>query len=268
MNRRSNLTSKDIIMAFVCAGIAAAIFITIVPAVSFATDRLLVKDDSDVTEFVVTDDGYLGLGTAAPVRQLHIAGSNAVFRMDRTSDTAAFMLVRTDTSGNPQQTFVVGTNYNSTNGGSFVINDLGTAVSGGGTNRFKIDSAGTVYVKSLVQTSSIVYKDNVRTYENALETVNKLRGVRFDWKESGQPSVGLIAEEVEKVIPEVVAHNDGNTTGVNYASLVGVLVEAVKEQQVKMQEQQKELDILKGQQAEMDSLRAEVLQLKALLQNR
>ena len=49
--------------------------------------------------------------------------------------------------------------------------------------------------------------------------------------------MGLIAEEVEKVVPEVVAHNEGYATGVNYASLVGVLVEAVKEQQAEVNEQ-------------------------------
>ena len=189
-----------------------------------------------------TSSVNVGIGTSAPARQLHIVGSNAVFRMDRTSNTAAFMLVRTDTSGNPQQTFVVGTNYDSTNGGTFVINDLGTAVSGGGTTRLTIDNTGTVYVKSLVQTSSIANKDNIRTYDNALETVNKLRGVRFDWKDSGKPSVGLIAEEVEKVVPEVVAHDGGAATGVNYASLIGVLVEAVKEQQKTISDYQKLFD--------------------------
>jgi hypothetical protein len=75
--------------------------------------------------------------------------------------------------------------------------------------------------------------------------------VSFDWKDSGKPSVGLIAEEVAKVVPEVVAYHDGAAAAVNYASLVGVLVEAVKEQQ-----------------AEVNSLKSEVQQLKALLQER
>ncbi len=198
----------------------------------------------DFSSNILSTPGYLGIGTKTPVRQLHLVGDNAVFRMDRTMDTAAFLMVRTDGSGTPQQTFVVGTNYDATNGGSFVINDLGSAVSGGGTNRLKIDKNGTVTVKSLVQTSSIASKNNVRTYENALETVNKLRGVRFDWKDSGQPSVGLIAEEVEKVVPEVVAHNDGNVTGVNYASLVGVLVEAVKELKTENENLKKRLLVL------------------------
>ena len=192
----------------------------------------------------------VGIGTSAPVRQLHVVGDQAVFRMDRPTDTAAFMLVRTDESGDPLKTFVVGANASGSNSGSFVINDLGTAVSGAGTRRMTIDNNGiatftnSVYALSFVPTSSLVYKTNVKTYENALETVKKLRGVSFNWKESGKSSVGLIAEEVDKVIPEVVAHSDKDATGVNYDSLVGVLVEAIKEQDMKHQAEMRELQMV------------------------
>jgi microcompartment protein CcmK/EutM/uncharacterized protein YggL (DUF469 family) len=229
---------------------------------SITTTPLIYGDFSSNT---LTVNGSLGIGTKTPARQLHLVGSNAVFRMDRTADTAAFMLVRTDTSGNPQKTFVVGANSSGSGVGTFVINDLGTAVSGGGTNRMTINNdgsvtfTGNVYANSFVP-SSMAYKDNVRTYENALETVNKLRGVKFDWKDSGKPSVGLIAEEVEKVVSEVVAHNEGSATGVNYASLVGVLVEAVKEHQ-KITEQQQVL--IKELQEKNSSLEQRLLALEA-----
>jgi hypothetical protein len=194
----------------------------------------------------------VGIGTPAPARQLHLKGDNAVFRMDRTVDTVSFMLVRTDAGGTPLKTFVVGTNASGANTGEFVINDLGTEVAGPGNRRMTITNNGAIEFTGIVTapaffpTSSIAFKTNVRTYENALDKVNRLRGVSFDWKESGTPSVGLIAEEVEGVVPEVVAHNDGAAMGVNYSALVGVLVEAVKEQQA-------ELDSLKA-------LKAEVLQ--------
>jgi hypothetical protein len=196
---------------------------------------------------IVTVHGNLGVGTKVPVRQLHVVGDQAVFRMDRTADTAAFMLVRTDGSGTPLKTFVVGANASASNTGEFVINDLGTAVSGAGTRRMTLQNngnvvfTGNVSAPSITQTSSAAFKTNIRTYENALETVKKLRGVSFDWKDSGKPSVGLIAEEVDKVIPEVVAHEGQAATGVNYSSLVGVLVEAVKEQQDLIQLQKQTL---------------------------
>jgi len=207
-----------------------------------------------------TDNVNVGIGIAAPARQLHIKGDNAVFRMDRSTDTSAFMLVRTNLAGTAVlKTFVVGTNASGSNDGEFVINDLGNAVGGPGNRRMTIDNdgdaefTGSVTATGFYPSSSIALKTNVRTYGNALETVKRLRGVRFDWKGSGKPSVGLIAEEVEGVVPEIVAHlgKGREATGLNYDSLVGVLVEAVKEQQ-----------------AELDILKAEVRQLKALLLER
>jgi hypothetical protein len=192
--------------------------------------------------------------------------------MDRSQDTAAFMLVRTDSSGNPLKTFVVGTNANGSNDGAFVINDLGTAVSGSGDRRMTIDNngnvvfTGTVTAQHLYMSSSLAYKTNVRTYENALETVMQLRGVRFDWKKSGRPSVGLIAEEVEGVVPEVVSHAEGSdaVTGVDYAGLVGVLVEAIKEQQAQADAVKAEYQAkLEAQQAEIEGLKAKALQAEA-----
>jgi hypothetical protein len=210
----------------------------------------------------------VGIGISAPARQLHLKGDNAVFRMDRSTDTAAFIIVRTNLAGTAiLKTFVVGANASGLNDGEFVINDLGNAVGGPGSRRMTIDNSGDVeFTGSVTATggfypaSSIALKTNVRTYGNALETVKRLRGVRFDWKASGKQSVGLIAEEVEEVVPEVVAHlgNGGAATGLNYDSLVGVLVEAVKEQERERDSMQAELDILK----------AEVRQLKVLLLER
>jgi hypothetical protein len=265
MKKRTNIKLRDIFRILVSAGVVAAIFISTAPIVSYGADRLLVKNSSDETKFVVTDTGSLGLGTSVPVRQLHLVGSNAVFRMDRSADTAAFQMVRTDGSGNPMKVFVVGTNASGSGTGEFIINDNGTALSGEVNRRMTIANDGAVTFTGNVtghswySSSSLTLKDNVRTYENALDTVNRLRGVSFDWKDSGEPSVGLIAEEVAKVVPEVVAYNDGAATGVNYASLVGVLVEAVKEQQKTIQEQQK---INSEQQKINATLRDELNELK------
>ncbi len=214
----------------------------------------------------------VGIGTSVPARQLHVVGPNAVFRMDRPSDTAAFIMVRTDPTGvTPWKTFVVGTNATGVNTGEFIINDVGTAVGGLGnrrmtiTNTGDVEFTGSVFAASVTQTSSAAFKTNIRTFENALETVNRLRGVRFDWKDSGEPAVGLIAEEVNEVVPEVVAHENGKARGVNYDNLVAVLVEAVKEQQRTIQDQQTRNE---AQQQAFESLKAEVETLKALLQRR
>jgi hypothetical protein len=217
----------------------------------------------------------VGIGTPQPNRQLHLAGPNAVFRMDRPSDTAAFILVRTDASGAPMKSFVVGTNASGPNQGEFIINDIGAAVGGAGSRRMTIANTGavqftgTVSAAGFINTSSLAYKTNVCTFGHALETVSRLRGVRFDWKESGEPAVGLIAEEVAEVVPELVALEDGAPSGVNYANLVAVLVEAVKEQQRTMEEQQRMIEeqrtAIKEQREAVEGLRAELERLKTLL---
>jgi hypothetical protein len=72
-------------------------------------------------------------------------------------------------------------------------------------------------------------KKNIKTVDNALDTVNNMRGVRFNWKETDTPSIGLIAQEVQKSLPELVHKGDNGEMSVNYGGLVGVLVEAIKE---------------------------------------
>ena len=75
--------------------------------------------------------------------------------------------------------------------------------------------------------SDINYKKNITTVDSALSKVNQLRGVKFDWKESGLSSYGVIAQELEEVLPELVHGEDPKT--VNYNGIIGVLIEAIKE---------------------------------------
>lgn len=98
-----------------------------------------------------TIGGSLGVGTTAPERSIHLKGNNALFRMDRSQDTAAFMLVRTDSGGTPLKTFVAGVNSDNAGQGQFVINDLGAAVTGGGTRRMTIGNTGDVIFTGNVQ---------------------------------------------------------------------------------------------------------------------
>jgi hypothetical protein len=88
-------------------------------------------------------------------------------------------------------------------------------------------------------------KTNITPIENALDKVLSLEGVEFDFI-SGvncgylkKHQIGLIAQDVKKVIPEVVGKNNDGTLGVSYQHLVAVLVEAIKEQQKEIEELKK-----------------------------
>jgi len=213
-----------------------------------------------------TIGGYLGVGTDTPQRAVHLVGPNAVFRMDRSADTAAFLLVRTDTSGNPLKTFVVGANASGPNNGEFIINDIGAAVGGGGQRRMTITNTGnaifggSVTATQYFATSSIRFKENVRLLEDPIGKLEQLRGVRFDWKANGTSSVGVIAEEVAKVLPEAVSWDPErkNALGVNYDSLVALLIETSKVQQTDIDSLTTEIDEL-SKRVETEVQRAERL---------
>jgi hypothetical protein len=77
--------------------------------------------------------------------------------------------------------------------------------------------------------SDVNKKTNIETIGNALELVMMMRGVTFKWKDNGHKSMGLIAQELEAIIPEVVITNDRGEKSVTYGSLIGLLVESIKD---------------------------------------
>lgn len=79
-------------------------------------------------------------------------------------------------------------------------------------------------------------KENIHTIQDPLKKVTALRGVTFDFKESKQKQIGVVAQEVEQIIPEVVGENPDGYKGVQYGNLVGLLIEAIKEQQKQIEE--------------------------------
>jgi len=88
-------------------------------------------------------------------------------------------------------------------------------------------STGTLSATDLNSSSDSTLKENVETVEDALNKVNNLHGVKFNWKEDGRPSYGVIAQELEQVLPELVTNTDPKS--VNYNGIIAVLIEAVKE---------------------------------------
>ena len=95
--------------------------------------------------------------------------------------------------------------------------------------------------------SSRRWKTDVVPLEEALPLVQQLQGVRYRWIDSGASDLGFIAEEVGTVVPEVVTYapNGVDAETVNYARLVALLVEAVKEQQAQIEADRRALDALR-----------------------
>jgi hypothetical protein len=104
----------------------------------------------------------------------------------------------------------------------------------------KLDIIGDVKVVGIVtasdfnSSSDIKLKDNIQRITNPIEKVLQISGVNFNWKENGKASMGVIAQEIESVLPELVSDTDPKT--VNYNGLIGLLIECVKDQQRQIDE--------------------------------
>ncbi|MBC7390330.1 MAG: tail fiber domain-containing protein, partial [Opitutaceae bacterium] len=113
------------------------------------------------------------------------------------------------------------------------------AIGGIPISNARLSIYGNLVTGNLSTPSDIRYKKNVAKIGNALETVNKLTGVSYNWRKNEFPQMnfmegkdlGLIAQEVEKVLPELVITDDKGFKTVRYTQLIPVLLEAIKEQQ-------------------------------------
>lgn len=92
-------------------------------------------------------------------------------------------------------------------------------------------------------TSDINLKTNIKPIENALDKIVKINGVTFDWKENNEQSMGVIAQEVEEVFPQLV--KTSNHKSLNYNGLIGALIEAIKDQQNQIDDLRNQIQNLK-----------------------
>ena len=123
-----------------------------------------------------------------------------------------------------------------------------------------ITTTGIIQAATLRATADVVayyssderLKENIKEIENPIEKVKQIRGVEFDWKEGNEEvhgfkghDVGVIAQDVEKVMPEVVKDREDGYKGVKYEKMVGLLIEGMKEQQKQIEELKSEIQELK-----------------------
>jgi hypothetical protein len=100
-------------------------------------------------------------------------------------------------------------------------------------------------------TSDKRHKNNIQTIPNALEKVLKLNGVTWEWNDDvhevtkSTPKTGLIAQEVQEVLPEVVKTRDDGFLALDYSKMMGLMVEAIKEQQTQIHSLTLEIEKLK-----------------------
>jgi hypothetical protein len=209
----------------------------------------------------IRNNGDVGIGTTSPDAKFEVAGGTSGIRLSNVGDSGAYdsieMTYNGYNSGIPEMKFrptqtpgsgivnsyfrFINSNGNSTTAnnyanvsidGSLGINDLSPS--------YKLDVKGTIRATGdIIAYSDARVKENIKTIDNALNKIDKLRGVEFNKIGEDIKSIGVIAQEIEKVIPEVVREDDKGMKSVAYGNISGLLIEAIKELKA-------EIDLLKS----------------------
>jgi hypothetical protein len=206
------------------------------------------------TVSIAAYSGNVGVGTTNPSQKLHVQGNARITGELYDFNNGA------GSTGQILQSVGTGISWTTFSGGSTVtVSDDTTTnatrylifedVTSGTSSSINVSSTkltfnpstGTLSATQFTSLSDVNKKKNIRPIQNAIEITKKLEGVRFNWKDTDAPSIGVIAQEVEKVLPELVVENDG-VKSVSYGNIVGVLIEAIKEQQVRIEELERKLN--------------------------
>ena len=187
--------------------------------------------------FVDGGNNKVGVGTSSPNTDLEVrvgvtsairvsGGSNTNYKTEIGYDNSTGPYIKAGSSGIQSLQFYVD---NTSLALTLAANDVATFTSDVNATNFN-------------STSDATLKTNVETLTGSLDAVKSLRGVSFDWLENGGSEIGVIAQEVEDVLPDVVNTNEDGIKSVKYGNMVAVLIEAMKEQQAQIDELKTQLN--------------------------
>lgn len=226
----------------------------------------MIEAGARTNALYVASSGRIGVGTSSPVLDVNIkTGNTPAVRLEQDA-SSGFTAQTWDMAGNEANFFI-----RDVTGGSRLPFRIRP---GAPTSSIDIQADGTIkIVNAIVPNSDVRLKKNFAKIDNAVGIIGQLNPLRYDFKydelkELGLPKTrqfGLIAQEVENVLPDLVsqgAEENGKVgyKGINYTGLIPILIKA-------MQEQQTEIESLKRKLGEYESLNTRLSQLEAMLNN-
>ena len=180
--------------------------------------------------------GNVGIGVTGPSTKLHVVGTTLL----RTSSGVADLYLGNNGTGNFAR-------FHTNNSNTYFDMNCGVVYwrQGSGT-RFQHNMTSGTFTASgdLVaygSPSDVRLKENIKPIESALDKVGKLQGVTFDWKKSDsildiKEDIGFIAQDVQKVIPELVRENKDGMLSMRHQGIAPILLEAIKELKAEIEE--------------------------------
>lgn len=213
-----------------------------------ASGGLIFQDDS-TERMRINSSGNVGIGTNSPNAKLMVShGNNAPNSSGNMTNGSVF------SNSGTLSALQVGSASSYSYLNSAYSNNSGVGVDmrfyiGGGSERMRLETDGDLHADGDViaystTISDIRLKDNIVGINNALAKVSQLNGYTFEYKADGKISAGVIAQEVEAVLPEAVSEkqlplktdDDQEYKVVNYDALHGLLIEAIKELTARVEE--------------------------------
>jgi hypothetical protein len=225
-------------------------------------NKFYINGVGGIPRLTVENAGDVGIGTTNPTELLEVSeAGNARIRVTSTNNTTAAIDLVRSSSNNTDWRIENGGNlklYSSLNldGGVTERYSFGTSIfrpsidnaiqCGSSTRRWSFVYAAN----GTIQTSDIRFKKEVQPLTYGLQEILKMRPVSYAWKDSSddRDHVGLIAQEVKQIVPEVVMDDDPDHLGMNYAELVPVLINAIQEQQKMIEVLENEIKSIKASQ--------------------
>ena len=198
--------------------------------------------------YIVPSNNYVGIGTTNPGAKLTVVSNGTQAKFDSTASYSDILFSNTSGTGGFLN-FGGTTSFNVYVGG------------GAGSNlEMSLTNTGTLTVSGDVvafgSPSDKRLKENIKPIKTALDKVTKLQGVSFDWKDKhdaldreGNPiklkkwknDLGFIAQDVQKVVPELVRENEDGMLSVRHQSITPILLEAIKELKAEIDELKKQI---------------------------
>lgn len=189
------------------------------------------------TRMVIAGNGNVGIGVAAPAFMLDVG---ARMRIRSTSGLTAGLWLNND--ANTASNAFIGMRSDTEVG---FFGQTGTP-----SWRFYVNTiTGDAWLQgTLTQSSDARSKKNIVPLSNTLKAVQQLNGYTYNWKDASNPDeqIGLLAQELQKVYPQLVKENDKGILSVNYSGMVPVLLEAIKEQQQQISNQNERIEKLEA----------------------